>query len=221
MANTTRITKYVRGRRLRITRVSPAGDPVAGACSSVVTDGFITGTVSQEVEAGSEITTTNAWGDQCIEDKAPDTIKWVNVSLEFCLVNPDILDIIGGANPLGVGTAPNIDYIGASFGPFTNTDHFGIELWMKDVVNYPTRWGYLVVPNVQNGRIDGDIVVQNDALTFKLVGQGVVATADWGVGPYLDNPLLVTNGLPVGEQFAIVTTTVQPPAVTAGCAAVT
>jgi hypothetical protein len=221
VTNTTRKFGSVRGRRLRITRVSPAGDPVAGACSSVVTDGFISVTVSPEIQTGQEINTPNAWGDNCIEDKAGDIVKWVNVTLELCQVNPDILDIVGGANPLATGTAPTQDFIGASFGPNPNTDNFGIEVWTKDTVNYPTRWGYIVVPNIQNGRIDGDIKVQNDALTFNMVGQGVAATTDWTVGPYSDNPLLVTAGFPAGDQWAFVTTTVQPPAVTAGCAAVT
>lgn len=224
MPNTTKTLKSVKGRRMRITRLSPTGDPVSGTCSSVVTDGFISVTVSQEVEEGDEITQENAWGDNCINDKAGDLIKWVNVSMSFCLVNPDILDIIGGATPLATGTAPNQTFIGASFGPNPNTDRFGIEVWTKkvnDTIISPTEWGYLVVPNIQNGRIDGDITIENGALTIGLSGQGVESTADWGVGPYLDNPLLVTAGMPVGDQFAIVTTTVQPPAVTAGCAAVT
>lgn len=223
MANTTKTLKSVKGRRLRVTRLSPTGDPVTGACSSVVTDGFIQVTVSQEVEEGDEITQENAWGDNCIEDKGPDVIKWVNVTIQLCMVHPDILDIVGGATPLATGTAPNQTFIGASFGPTTNTDRFAIEVWTKkvnDPIISPTEWGYMVVPNIQNGRIDGDVTVNNGPLTFNMVGQGVASTADWGVGPYLDNPLLVTAGMPVGDQFAIVTTTVQPPAVSAGCAAV-
>jgi hypothetical protein len=224
MANTTKTLKSIKGRRLRITRLSPTGDPVAGACSSVVTDGFISVAVSQEVQDGDEITQPNAWGDNCINDKSADLVKWVNVTMSFCLVNPDILDIVAGGNPLATGTAPNQTFIGASFGPATNTDRFAIEVWTKkvnDAIVSPTEWGYLVVPNIQNGRIDGDITIENGALTLGMVGQGVEATSDWGVGPYLDNPLLVTAGMPVGDQFALVTTTVQPPAVTAGCAAVT
>lgn len=223
MPNVTKTLKSVKGRRMRITRLSPTGDPVVGACSSVVTDGFISVTVSQEVEAGEEITQANAWGDNCIQDKAGDLIKWVNVSMSFCLVDPDILDIIGGATPLATGTAPNQTFVGASFGPTPNVDHFAIEVWTKkvnDPIISPTEWGYLLVPNIQNGRVDGDLSIQNGALTIGLTGQGIEATADWGVGPYADNPLLVTAGMPVGDQFALVTTTVQPPAVTSGCAAI-
>jgi hypothetical protein len=93
----------------------------------------------------------------------------------------------GRREPARDGHRPNQTFIGASFGPATNTDRFAIEVWTKkvnDAIVSPTEWGYLVVPNIQNGRIDGDITVENDALTLGMVGQGVAATTDWGVGPY-------------------------------------
>jgi hypothetical protein len=99
----TKVLKSVKGRRLRLTRLDATGDPLTGACGTMVTGGFIQVTIGNELEAGEEYSQKNAWGEFCVNEKDGDIIKWVNVGIQLCMVHPDALDIIAGANPVTTG----------------------------------------------------------------------------------------------------------------------
>lgn len=215
----TKLLKSVKGRRIRITRLDANGAKVVGACSSVVTDGFVSVTLSNELEAGQEYSQKNAWGDFCVNEKDGDLIKWVNVGVQLCNVDPNLMDIIGGAHIVTAST----NTIGATFGSTLTTAGFGIEVWTRNAqtgIASPIEWGYFVVPWCKNGQLDGDLSITNEVLNVSLKAEGYPAPASWGVGPYSDNPLLMTGGFPTGDLWGVVTTTVQPPAITTGCAAV-
>lgn len=216
----TKILKSLKGRALRLTRLDECGAPVVGECSSIVTYGFITVEFAPEVETGEEFTQKNAWGDFCVSEKEPDRNKWVNVSMSMCEVNPDVLDLVGGGKPLTDGT----DIVGASFGEQNNLGAFAVEVWTKQAgggcgATGTPEWGYFVAPYVVNGAIDGSVTIENGTLALGMKGEGIAATADWGVNPYNDNPLLDAGGFPVGDLWAVAKTTVQPPAETDGCVA--
>ena len=215
----TKTLNSLKGRVIRITRLDSCGVPVVGACSSIVTAGFISVGFAPEVEAGEEFTQKNAWGDFCVSEKDPDRTKWVNVTMTMCDVDPDVLDMVGGGTPITDGT----DTIGASFGQNGNLEAFAVEVWTKQAGGAcdggTPEWGYFVAPYVANGNLDGEITIENGTLTLGLKGEAQKATADWGVGPYGDNPLIAAAGFPVDDHIAYVTTTVQPPAPTDGCVA--
>ena len=121
----TKKLKSIKGRTMRLTRLDECGAPdTAAECGMIVTDGFIKVTLSNEVQAGQEYTQDNAWGDACIDEKDPDRIKWVNVAISMCEVDPEVLDMVGGANPVIVGA----DTIGATFGTAANPGAFAIEV---------------------------------------------------------------------------------------------
>lgn len=216
----TKKLRSIKGRVARITRLDECGAPVFGACSVVTTEGFITVTISEENEAGEEYTQKNAWGEFCINEKDPDLTKWANVMIEFCEVDPDILDIVGGANPVVSGSG---DTIGATFGPAAPTGAFAIEVWTKkagtsNCVGGVTEWGYFTVPYVKNGKLDGDVKIENGPMSVSFKGEGYGAPAEWGVGPHGDYPMKSVAGFPVGDFWGMVVTDVQPPAATTGCA---
>lgn len=209
----------IKGRAARFTRLDECGVPVIGSCSVVVTKGFISVELSEEVETGDEISQKNAWGEYCINDKDPDITKWVNATISLCEVDPDILDIVTAATPAIVGT----DTIGASFGTGANTTAFALEVWTKAsgqdaCAGGTTEWGYFLVPFLKNGRLNGSATINNGAMNLALIGNGF-ANSNWTVGPHGDNPWLVTEGFPETDIWGVVRTTVQPPAFTDGCAA--
>lgn len=215
----TQITKSLKGRRMRITRLDECGEPVIGACSSVVTGGFIKVDFTPNKESGEEFIQKNAWGDLCIDEKDPDVTKWWDIVITACELDPGVMDIVGGASLVTSGA----DTIGVTFGPDGNTAAFAIEVWTKQAGaacsgGSPT-WGYFIAPFVTNGNVDGTLSIANATMSMDLVGQAQTATADWGVGPYGDNPFLAVAGFPTGEFLGIVKTTVQPPAATVGCVA--
>lgn len=212
----------IKGRRMRLTRLDECGVPVIGSCSSIVTEGFIQVDVEEEYEDGEEISQKNAWGDYCIQDVGDDLVKWVNVSVNMCQVDPDALDVMArNATPVTSGS----DTIGATFGRALASSAFALEVWTKAAgqdacAGGTTEWGYIVVPYIRNGRLSGALSVANNALTVPIQGKGFPAPADWGITPYEDNPLLLTGGFPEGDMWGIVRTTVQPPTATAGCVAI-
>lgn len=289
----TRILRSIKGRVIRLTRLDVCGAPVVGPKSSIVTRGFISVTLSEEIEAGEEYTQKNAWGEFCINEKDPDIMKWVNTTVELCEVDPDVLDVIGGATPVIAGG----NTIGWTRGAAAPVGAFAVEVWTKKtgadacaapesrsitnkalVSNVATltvgtntfsigqtvtiagvgapfdgtyvltdrtstliryaktnadvtsasatgtasaaavpEWGYFVVPFVKNGKLDGDWTIANAPLNISLVGEGYGAPADWGLGPYGDDPFVVT--FPVGEMYGAVVTPVQPPDPTDGAVA--
>jgi hypothetical protein len=215
----TRKIKSVKGRVMRLTRLDECGNPFVGECATIVTDGFISVTLSDEVEAGEEYTQKNAWGDFCIAEKDADRRKWVNVAIQMCEVDPEVLDLVGGATPIEDGSG---SIIGATFGRDPNPNSFAIEVWTKkagssacDPGSGAAEWGYFAVPNVTNGSIDGDITIENGPLTMGLKGEGQGASEGWGNGPYDPSPLDAI--FPPDDLYGIFITTTAPPDVTDGC----
>lgn len=209
----TSILKSIKGKVVRLTRLDECGDPVVGSCSTLVSECFVSVTLSGEIEAGDEYLQKSAWGDLCINDKDPDIIKWVNVSVQFAEINPDALDILTGADPIVSGG----NTIGAAWAPTTFDGAWSLEVWTKftgEPCTGTPDWGYFVVPFVRNGRIDGDLTIENGVMTIGVVGQGFAAT-NWGTSPYAQNPFI--EPFPSGSMFGMVVTNVQPPSDTAGC----
>lgn len=195
---------------------------VEGLCSKVVTYGFISVNLTEEIEEGGDLSQKNAWGEYCLQETDDDIMKWVNVSVQFCEVDPDILDIIGGATPVIVGG----NTIGWTRGPSAPVGTFALEVWSKRAGQDACapggviEWGYTVIPFIKNGRLDGAINIENAPLNITMVGKGFAAPASWGVGPHGDNPFLAIAGFPAGQTYGMVVTTVAPPAVTVGCSPV-
>jgi hypothetical protein len=213
----TKIIKSLRGRRARFTRMDTAGAYVVGACSVVVTNGFIDVEVTDEMEAGEEYLQKNAWGDPCVNEKASGFRKWANVKVTMCEVDPDLLDIIADGTPIADLTP---DTIGAEFGTAVNESAWALEVWSKIAGQggATPEWGYVVVPFILNGAIDGPIKIENKVMNLAFKGEGF-AGHTWGVNPHGDNPLIKVAGLADSSAYAIVQTTVQPPAATATCGA--
>lgn len=214
----TKILKSIKGKRVRITRLDECGDVVVGSCTTVVSDCFVSVTLTPEIEAGEEYLVKSAWGDLCISDRDIDRIKWVNVSIEFAELDPDALDIMTNAQPV----VSSGNTIGASYGTDTQAAGFALEVWTKRTgadcaTGSGQEWGYFVVPFIRNGRVDGDITIENGALTVTVVGEGFPAPASWDETPYASNPFV--EPFPAGDLFGMVVTTVQPPSATVGCVA--
>jgi hypothetical protein len=209
----TSILKSIKGKVVRLTRLDECGQPIVGSCSTLVSECFVSVTLSAEVEAGDEYLQKSAWGDLCINDKDPDIIKWMNVSVTFAEINPDALDILTGADPvIASGTT-----IGSTWESDSFEGAWALEVWTKftgEACSGQPNWGYFVVPFVRNGRVDGDLTIENGVMTIGVVGQGFAATG-WADSPYTPNPFI--ESYPDGAIFGMVVTDVQPPTDTAGC----
>jgi hypothetical protein len=174
----------VRGRVARFTRLDVCGNPVVGPKTTLVTDGFVTVTMSPQYQEADEITVVKANGKPCVSDKPADTLKWWDVTITLCQVNPALASMLGGYESV-------LDFAGSAVGyriaEEITTEGVGLELW-SDVIAEDecsgggAEYGYFLAPRIVNTKVSGDIVIQNDAVSLEL--QGRTKRNRWGAGPY-------------------------------------
>lgn len=173
----------VLGTRLRATRTNQIGVPSSESNAQTVTDGFITVSLTSEVEDGVEILQRNAAGALCVNERRANSFKRFNLEVEFCGVPPELLTMITNAEPYE-------DHAGDIAGftvPEGEIDrHFAFELWtgLSGSTDSEEAGGYLLLPLVTGGTI-GDVTVDGEnAINFTATGMMTKGGNRWGVGPY-------------------------------------
>lgn len=219
----------VNGEVMRLTRLDNCGRPLApaAACAQIVSDGFVSVAYSAEITEGEDIERKNARGAVCLSKAQCDELKYFNVQINACGVDPDMFSFITGS-PLV------LDWNGNSVGNrikkgSTCNINFALELWTEipseiceeDVDG---QWGYFLVPFISGGVL-GDFTIQNDALDIQFNSKSKSGSG-WGVGPYAvdQEDALGTAGpllLPIesDDLMDIHLTTIAPPTPVCGCQA--
>lgn len=182
----TRTFKPVLGKRIRATALTEGGSVLPGPeGTSLTTDGFVTVTLSSEVEEGVEILQKLANGSLCINEKFADSFKYLTVEITFCGVNPSLLSITTNAEEYLDGE----DVIGFTVGEGEIAKWFALELWTGLSGQVGTSGGnaasgYLLLPFVTAGVV-GEIAVDGEnAVTFSMTGARTKGGNSWDVGPY-------------------------------------
>lgn len=183
----TQCWKSVRSCAARLTRVDTCGRPVTGADSVVATDGYISIAYKPNISEGDDIEVKNACGQICIADKAKDQVKWVDLEIAFCGVDPDAVSLITGF-PLAqdyAGDNVGFEVVGSSS---PQASGFALEAW-SEIPNAGAcapgslgQWGYFLTPWVVDGMIT-DFTLENGAATFTFTGR-THAGSLWDVGPH-------------------------------------
>lgn len=214
---------------MRLTRLDECCAPLAAGttCAMIVTDGFVSVQYSPEISEAEDIELKNAAGEICVTDPGCDELKWFNLQLNFCQVDPDIFSFITNS-PLV------LDHAGVSVGNRIRSGsvcgtNFALEVW-TDIPqeqcttgpNAAKPYGYFLVPCISSG-IVGEFTIENDALTMQINAKSR-AGSGWGVGPYDVDPTAVAGVAgplltPIGpdDQMDIHMTTVAPPPAVCGC----
>lgn len=224
----TTCPSFLRGNVMRVTRLNNCGQPIYGECNQVVSDGFVTVSLSAEIQEGEEVTVTKANGRICISDKACDQLRWYTVETEFCEVDPDLIQMMNPTWEKVLDAQGNVVGWDAK-GSLDCDTGFALEIWMDtygatDVCTGQEAqgsWGYLILPWVVGGA-PGDIEIGNDAISFSFTGR-TKAAARWGRGPYpvqlqannVPGPLLTP--ITSDTQYRLFVTTVRPPEAECGC----
>lgn len=218
----TECIAVVRGKRIRVTQLDECGAPdLAG--SYVTSDGFVTATLSVEVEAGEEIIVKNADGRFCINEKSDDAIKRLNVEIDWCQVDPDLISIITGS-PVELDGE---DSVGFRIKEGTVDAKWALEIWTGlagGQCEGDPCFGYLLVPFVAGSVLTGDVTVQNGETTFQ-TGGFTKGGSEWGVGPWnvigtpgAEGPLDVA--IAADEHALLRKVCVPPPAAVCGAQAI-
>lgn len=186
---------------LRATRLNSCGVPVEGACSTVVTNGLMTVEISREYADREDFFKKNADGQFCVKETEPPLLKWINLTITFCNVDPYLVNLIAGEAVLLDDASPTPNVIG-----FRNTEgasgnvNVAIELWTRTTGEAcgsgETRYGYLLFPWIVEGTIS-DLTLENGAADFTLNAR-TKSGSPWGVGPYtvVESALGATLGQP-------------------------
>lgn len=178
----------VLGKRIRVTTLDVCGVvPDSAAPDAVLaTNGFVTITLSTEVEDGTEIITKRADGSLCVNERLVSSFKRFTVELEFCGVNPSLVSMVSNAEPYEDAAG---DVAGFTVGEGDIVKKFALELWtgLSGEACAPgaeEASGYVLLPFVQSG-VPGDFTIDaENAANFTLTGAYTIGGNQWGVGPF-------------------------------------
>lgn len=217
--------------RLRATLLDSCGVPVEGDCSTVVTDGTITVEIAREYEDREDFFKKNGDGVFCVKETDPPILKWINLTMTMCNVDPHLVNFVGGEEVLeDDATPPNVIGFRSTEGA-SSLVNVAIEVWTRTTGAAcgpgETRFGYLLFPWVIEGTV-GDLTLENNAADFILTAR-TKSGSPWGVGPYTvqQSAAVATLGDPLPFYQVVgsldheewIWTTLEPPVASCGCLA--
>jgi len=88
--------------RLRIALLNSGGVPVVGASSMVVTDALIKLDYKFLINAGTKIDQDNGSGATCLTFQGDDTIDGVQVDIDLCTLDDDLICLATGCTPVTI-----------------------------------------------------------------------------------------------------------------------
>lgn len=217
---------------VRATLLNSCGQPVTGECSTVVSNGIISVALTKEYEEREEFFVKNGDGQFCVTETNAPILKWVNLELTFCDVDPELANILS-AEPLVYDDAatPNATGLNTSEGSAANAN-FALEGWTRIAAgDVPCtggqEYGYFLWPWVVEGTI-GDMTLENGVANFTISAR-TRNSSPWGTGPYMvdysDNPAGSTTEIPLltpilsNQHQRMFLTRLAPPTGACGCVA--
>lgn len=217
--------------RVRLTRLDECGSPVADPLGTLVSNAYINIDASPQYLDPEEITQLNGNGDICISDQGNPQLRWLNLTLVVCQIDPDAVNIVTG-NPLVVDEAGAPNTVGYRIdGSLTGTANFALEVWTGVAgqacdAEGNREYGYFLFPFVKQARI-GDWSFANAAINFTATARTEI-NSGWGTGPaaYLvrrdaitDAPEVLLTAIGEDDHMHYEVVTVDPPAAACGAVA--
>jgi hypothetical protein len=219
--------------RVRVTRLNSCGQVVTGSCSQVVSDGIISVEITKNYEDREEFFVKNGDGTFCVRATTAPILKWIDLTLTFCNVDPDIVNIVAN-EPLYTSNDAAATKIGYSVDQDSAAGvYFALEGWTRltgtsVLCTGGQEFGYFLWPFVVEGTI-GDMTLENGVANFVVTAR-TTNNSLWGVGPYnvdySDSPAGSTTPIPMltpitsTQHQRMFITRLAPPAASCGCAAV-
>lgn len=190
--------------RIRVASLTPGGLPDEGSDTGYVSDAIIQANLSVELESGDDFVLKNGCGNLCQTFKDSDRVKRVNIDMEFCQLDSELVGLLVNADTFY--DAGEDVTIGAVIPSSTDGPGNGValELWTKawdsnqqanasliggsssDVLYF--RWFF---PYVRFQL--GNMTLQNDILRIPVAGYAQENDDMPADGPYQDFPAAVQS----------------------------
>jgi hypothetical protein len=218
--------------RIRATKTNvDCGQPVTG-CSTVVSDGIISIEMTKEYEDREEFFVKNGDGVFCVKETNPPILKWINLVITLCNVDPELVNIMT-SEPLVLDNAPSPRATGFSTQEGTAaTASFALEGWTRlsgltggAACTGGVEYGYVLYPWVIEGTV-GDLTYENGAASF-VVNARTRSNSTWGTGPYnvdlsdatanLNTPIPLLTPILSNQHHRMFLTRLAPPTSACGC----
>ena len=200
--------KSIKGLAIRVTRTDVCGVPEAEtvAQSRIATNGFVSLSLSPNIETGESITVKNADGSFCIVDDEADLLRLFDLEMLLCGVPLPLLEMLLGVSVLTDG-ADTVGGVLPSKENQANNLPRQLEVWSRNKDAAACAPGATPVPYVQwllpltrNWNLGGSLDFTVSNLEVTLTGKGEespgftpsVAT-EWSAGQIL----AIQNGGPL------------------------
>lgn len=215
----------VGGRVMRATRLDQCGNPDYGPCATVTSDGFVSVASTATIDEGETIELRNANGKMCVRLRPAPTITGFTVVVTFCSVDPALFTAFTGQPQ--VLDADTGDVVGFRVNTAVDTSTFAValEVWSnvpsEACTGADVAYGYVLYPFLSGGTI-GDYTIENNAVTFQVVGMETKSNGGWDVGPYNvinEQGVPAPLATPIGadDHLHVQVTYLAPPEAVCGC----
>lgn len=218
--------KPFRGRTIRVTQLDDCCTPPASGteCAIYVADAFTTVSLEPNVEEGETALERKANGDVCLNEKDPDLLQNLSVTVVLCQVRSELISML-----TGWPVVRDSDGNGVGFdvmeGATTNETAFEVFSGVSGIdCGEGARYGYNLLPCVSGWQLGETIEWGGIDVISSITLIGTTnGSHTWGTGPYAvqgdetgtPGPLL--DPIQQGAHARIMSTDVPPPAITAGC----
>ena len=179
----------VRAPAARVTRLGPCGelpDEDSDGCDFATTESFVDITLTQVLQERQDAFQLNANGDSCVDVPKAPFLRWYEVTVTFCKVDPELFNIVS-AQPLVLNDAVSPEAIGwCTLPDSSSASNFALEFWTgtedDGCGDGDVPYGYGLLPRITQGMI-GDVTIANGVINFTVTGI-TRAGNQWGTGPY-------------------------------------
>src|SRR3954468_4076447 len=178
--------KPFKGKTMRVVSLDACGTVVTGAKKMVVSDGFVSVEQRAIYRDPTDYEIVNANGDYCLSERDESKLRWIELTITLCGVDPEMINIMTGS-PLVMNDATVPEAVGirtreAVFG------NFGLEVWTDlggstGCAGGVKAYGYALLPWIQGGVL-GDYTIENGAANIQIINAHTHNNSLWGTGPF-------------------------------------
>lgn len=212
----------IKGRVFRVVAEDECGVPLCGAdpdTGVIIHSGFTQIAQSAQYDTGEEHILRSADADLCVNEKDPDALKRVDITIDLCSINPGL--VVRTLSPSRLLTTASVG-TGFALAEGISRKRFSLEVWQRvtgpgacDPETGEQQWVYNAWPNLGNGKLGGDYTIATAPSVLQIMAESARVSPLWWIGDTWlgDDPVS-----PIPDHWLQNVTTVPPPTAATGIA---